>query len=76
MPDFGEENWALPSVLSKDGEPSFRIERRSLQEALVEVKTWPTADRARARFWVTGKHKGYSFRFLERRWRRGHPGHS
>ena len=71
MADFREENWALPALLSKDGEPSFHMECRTLQEAFISV--WPTADQARARFWVTGKKKGYSFRFLDRRWRHGQP---
>jgi len=74
MPDFGEKDWAVPTLLSKDGEPSFRMECHTLQEAFVRVERWPTADQARARFWVTGKDKGYSFRFLNRRSKKGSPG--
>jgi hypothetical protein len=76
MPDFREEDWGLPAFLSKDGEPSFRMECPTLQEALAKVERWLAADQARARFWVTGKDKGYSFRFLDRRWRNGRPRHS
>jgi hypothetical protein len=43
---------------------------------LSPIGRWPTADQARARFWVTGKDKGYSFRFLDRRRRHGHRRHS
>jgi len=75
MPGFREE-WTLPTLLRKDGEPSFQMEYRTPQEAFVMVRTWTPADQARARFWVDGKDKGYSFRFLDRRWRHDHRPHS
>jgi hypothetical protein len=75
MPGFREE-WTLRTLLRKDGEPSFQMECRTLQEAFVLVRTWTPADQARARFWVDSKDKGYSFRFLDSRWRHGHRPHT
>ena len=59
MSDFGEEDWILPTLLSKDGGPSFRVECHTLQEAFVRVGKWPPADQARARFWYNAGYDAH-----------------
>jgi len=53
MPDFKEEDWALPTLLSKDGEPSFHMECHTLQDAFVRVEKWPLLIRKER---VSGSH--------------------